>query len=199
MDDNELDELLATRVQPLDPQVHAAVAELVKHARAQGATAVRPHRRRRFVVGWVALGAVVLTAGGTLTAAQLRVPPFQGLEPGVQRIQEPIPVDYVTAAGKDVRCQAFLEFRNLTEDQLDAAHTYVAQRDWSGFGQQAYNTAEKTAGSAAPDSVDRALGEVLVGELTDAAEQAVPVARHDMYATGPAINGHSMTCALGPR
>lgn len=175
------------------------MAELVSATRAEGSAVSRPRRRRRLVVSAVAFGAVVLTAGGSLTAAQLNLPPFQTLEPGVQRIQQAIPVDYTTVTGKAVQCEAFLEFRNLADAQMDVARTYVAQRDWSGFGQQAYDLARRAAGSSSPDLVDRALGEVLDQRLTDAAEDAVPTASKAIDATGPAINGHSMACSTGQR
>jgi hypothetical protein len=143
---------------------------------------------------------VALTAAGTLTAAQLNRPPFQTLEPGVQRIEEPIPLDYVTAAGKDVQCQAFLEFRNLTDDQVEAARTYVADRNWSGFGQRSYDTARRTATPTTVDSVDRELGEVIYQELLDTARDAVPGAGvGNPDATGPNYNGHSMYCPTGQR
>ena len=200
MDDRELDELLATPMQPTPIGVSTAVTELVTDARVEASAATQLHRRRRrFTVGGVALGAVVLTAGGTLTAYQLAVPPFQTLEPGIQRIQEPISVDYVTVTGKDVQCEAFLEFRNLNQDQLDAARIYVATRDWSRFGQQSYDTAKKTAGSSAPDPVDRALGEVLDAKMTDMAAEAVPAAVRAVDTGGPEITGWSMACPTGQR
>lgn len=34
----------------------------------------------------------------------------------------------MTEAGKDVQCQAFLKFRNLSDDLLETARTYVAHR-----------------------------------------------------------------------
>ncbi len=200
MDDSELDTLLATRAQPTNPRVEAAVAELVVAARVEVAAASEPRRtRRRWAGAGVVLGAVVLTAGGTLTAAQLNLPPFQTLEPGIQRIQQPIPVDYAIDTGKAVRCQAFLEYRNLTQRQMDTARTYVAQRDWSGFGQQAYDTAKRTAGTSAPDPVDRAFGDILDREFRKVAQDAVPIASSQIDATGPTISGYSMSCPTGQR
>lgn len=136
---------------------------------------------------------------GPSLRAQLNLPPFQGLEPGVQRVQQAIPVDYTTDVGEAVRCEAFLEFRNLTEDQVDAARDYVAQRDWTGFGQRTYDMARRTAGTSAPDPVDRVMGEILDREFTEAAEDAVPAASRAIDATGPAINGWRMACPTGQR
>lgn len=124
---------------------------------------------------------------------------FQTLEPGVQRVQQPIPVEYVIETGKRVRCEAFLKYRNLTSDQMDAARTYVEQRNWSGFGQQAYDTAKATVGTSAPDRVDKAMRKVLDQEFAEAAAAAVPGASTAIEASGPAVNGHSMACPTGQR
>jgi hypothetical protein len=199
MDDRELDDMLASRGRSTSPQIDAAVAELVVAARAEAARASLRPRRRRWRVGGVALGAALVTAGGTLTAAQLDLPPFQGLEPGVQRVQQPIPVDYVIDTRKDVRCEAFLEYRNLTSDQMEAARTYVERRDWSSFGQRAYDTAKRTTTAATPDAVDRALGDVLDRELAEVARAAVPAASRTAGTDGPAVSGWSMACPTGQR
>lgn len=201
MNDAELDDLLATKVQATHPQVEAAVTALVAAAQAEVAVpaALTHRRRRRRLVGGLALGAVVLTAGGSLTAAQLNMPPFQTLETGVQRIQQPIPVNYTTNAGKAVRCEAFLEYRSLTDDQMDAAQSYVAHHDWAGFGEQAYAEAKATAGTSAPDPVDRALGGVLDREFRAAATAAVPGVSSTIDAAGPTVSGYSMACPTGQR
>lgn len=201
MDDQEIDALLAAGDRPGSPSVDAAVTDLVRRTRAEvlRTAGARSPRRRRMAVGVAVLGAVVLTAGGTLTAAELHVPPFQTLEPGVQRVQEPVPVDYTIDTGKDVHCQAFLEFRNLTGDQLAAARTYVAHHDWSGFGQRAYAAAERRAAHSS-DSVESALAAVLDDEFADLAPLAVPgVSVHHRSDEGPTYNGNSMSCPTGQR
>lgn len=200
MDDHELDSLLAAqRSQQLRPETVAAVADLVRTTRAEVAMTPRRRQRRRLFVGGVVLGGVVLTGGGTLTAAQLGMPPFQTLEPGVQRIQQPITVDYTTVTGKDVQCEAFLEYRHLQQDQLEEARAYVAERDWSSTGQQAYDTAKRTAKPATPDAIDETFNEILDARLEELAEQAVPGAVHDLHTEGPAISGWSMACPTGQR
>lgn len=200
MDDHELDRLLATQVQQPRADTAAAVGDLVRAARVD-VVAASPRRlqRRRLFVGGVVLGAVVLTGGGTLTAAQLGMPPFQGLEPGVQRIQAPIAVDYISVTGKNVQCEAFLEFRHLSQDQLDDARTYVAARDWSRTGQQAYDTAKNVATSSEPDAVDQAFNEVLDERMEKLAVHAVPGAVRNVDAAGPQITGWSMSCPTGQR
>ena len=205
MDDRELDALLARPAPTTSPQVRAAVAELVsssrEHARAAAPAPARQRRRR--LVGAIALAAVALTAGGTLTAAQLDVPPFQTVPAGVQRLQQPVPVDYVTSNGKPVRCQAFLEFHDLTDAQVEAAEDHLAARDWSGFGQQAYDTARRMPDRLSPDPVDTALGVVIGDELTELARAAVPgveiptLPDHDT--DGPTYNGYAMSCPTGQR
>lgn len=199
MHDRELDELLARQVQPTGAGVQAAVSELVTMTRAEVVSTRQPLRRRRLVVGGVVLGAVVLTGGGTLTAFQLNLPPFQTLEPGIQRVQQPIAVDYVIVTGKSVQCEAFLEFKNLDERQMDDARAYVASRDWSGFGQQTYNTAKRTAGSSTPDAIDEAFQVVMENKMEAVAERAVPGAVHKMNTGGPEISGWSMYCPTGQR
>ena len=199
MDDQELDNMLASRHQPTTPQMEAAVGDLVVATRMEATSARLRPSRRRWMAGGVALGAVLVTAGGTLTAAQLNLPPFQSLEPGVQRVQQPIPVNYVIDTGKNVRCEAFLEYRGLTSDQMEAARTYVEQRDWSGFGQQAYDTAGRTTAASTPDAVDHAFGDVLDRELRAAAHAAVPAASPSAVTDGPTISGWSMACPTGQR
>ena len=104
--------------------------------------APRTHRRRR--VGWaaVASGVVLLTAaGGSLTAVQLRTPPFVTVPGGVQRSQPTVPVNYTTTSDAEVSCQAFLEFQNLSRAQLEEVETYVESQDWSPVGQSVYDRA----------------------------------------------------------
>lgn len=200
MDDHALDRLLAMQVQQPHADTAAAVDELVRAARVEVvATSPRRLQRRRLFVGGVVLGAVVLTGGGTLTAAQLGMPPFQTLEPEVQRVQAPIAVDYVSVTGKNVHCEAFLEFRHLSQDQLDDAQTYVAARNWSSTGQQAYDTAKNAAKSSEPDAVDQAFNEVLDARMEKVAARAVPGAVHNADTAGPQITGWSMSCPTGQR
>lgn len=200
VDDRELDSLLSVgRDHPPRAQMLTAVADLVRAARVEAVASPRRPQRRRLLVGGIVAGAVVLTGGGTLTAAQLGMPPFQTLEPGVQRVQQPIAVNYVSVTGKDVRCQAFLEFRHLRHDQLEGARTYVAAQDWSRTGQQAYDAAKRAVGSTAPDAVGDAFNEVLDAKMESVAEQAVPGAVRDVNTKGPEITGWSMTCRTGER
>ena len=112
-------------------------------------------------------------------------------------------MDYITRGGKPVRCQAFLEFRHLSDDQVRAARDHLAGRNWTGFGQHAYDTARKMPDHLSPDPVETALGVVIGDELTELAREAVPGVHvptgpdHDV--SGPVYNGYSMSCPTGQR
>lgn len=108
-------------------------------------------------------------------------------------------MNYVTVTGKDVRCQAFLEYRHLDRHQLNQARAYIANRDWSGTGQQAYDTAKATAPSLTPDTVDEAFSDILDIRFEQLAKQAVPGAVRDIDTEGPQISGWSMACPTGQR
>ena len=64
--------------------------------------------------------AVALSAATTYGAYQLSIPPFVETEPGVERVLEPISVDYTTDKGTVLDCDLYVEFTDVTQAQRDA-------------------------------------------------------------------------------
>lgn len=98
----------------------------------------RPWPRWRIVVP-VGIGVVALSAATTYGAYQLSIPPFVGIEPGVERVTEPISVDYTTDKGTVVDCDLYVEFTNVTHGQRDALNAMSSNPRWDGFGQRTYD------------------------------------------------------------
>ena len=147
MDDKELDELLGRVTTPLARSVSTEVSNLVDATREQTRPrkAVRRTWSRSLVWGGVAAGAILLTAGASVVAAQMGIPPFQGIEDGLQRTTTAIPVDYVESDGHEVRCLAFMEFRNLDAVADSEVEHFIKASDWTGFGQGLFDTAQANA------------------------------------------------------
>jgi hypothetical protein len=100
-------------------------------------------RRRRLRAGVLAPAGVALMAvmgAGTYAAYQLSVPPFVSTEPGVERVTEPITVDYRTDAGTVLDCELYLEFRDVTPEQRLNLNELSKNPMWRGFGQRTYDS-----------------------------------------------------------
>jgi len=134
MNDDELDALLRQAAQPEAPA--AATRDAVARARAQHRP--RPHRRL-LIGGAIVAGALALTAGTTLTAYYLRIPPFQGLPEGSLRTAGFIPLDYTSDEGIEVSCRVFLEFENVDSAGVARVDAAITATDWSTWGQDLYD------------------------------------------------------------
>lgn len=147
MDDDTLDDLLA-RIAPAPSP--AAVSTALQLARQTAAEQCRPSRwqhRRPVVIAAFAAGALLASGAGTLTAYQLGIPPFQGTDPGSERIATPIPVEYTNSLGKQVRCQAFTEWEDLTADQRATLDTLGEDPFWVGYGDRVLASPELQSAS----------------------------------------------------
>jgi hypothetical protein len=194
MDDKELDGLLGRAIRPLASNVSAAVNNLVDATREYTQPTARKRVSRSLVWGSVAVGAMVLTAGASITAAQMGIPPFQSLEIGTQRTKTAIPVDYVEPDGNQVHCRAFMEFRNLDPAADAKVEHFITANDWSGFGQGLFDSvaAKATASSTATDL----LGDAVNAALYEKATQALPgLQRGPADTTDVTFNGSSMSCS----
>lgn len=120
----------------------AALARLVAAEAVDQATEKsklsRNWPRWRMVVP-VGIGAVALSAATTYGAYQLSIPPFVETEPGVERVSEPISVDYTTDQGTVLDCDLYVEFTNVTQAQRDALNAMSSNPRWDGFGQRTYD------------------------------------------------------------
>jgi hypothetical protein len=197
MDDKELDGLLGRAIRPLASNVSAAVNNLVDATRehTQPQPAARKRWSRSLVWGSsVTAGAIFLTAGASITAAQMGIPPFQSLEGGTQRTTTAIPVDYVEPDGNQVHCRAFMEFRNLDAAADAKIEHFITANDWSGFGQGLFDSvaAKATVSSAAT----YLLGDAVNVALYEKATQALPgLQRGPADTTDVTFNGSSMSCS----
>ena len=196
MDDKELDELLGRAMTPLASSVSTEVSNLVdatrEHTRPR--KAVRKTWSRSIVWGGVAAGAILLTAGASVVAAQMGIPPFQGIEEGTQRTTTAIPVDYVETDGHEVRCLAFMEFRNLdAAADLEVEH-FIKASDWTGFGQGLFDTAHANATQSSTATYQ--LGSLIDAALYEKATEVLPgLQRGPATTTDVTFNGSSMSCS----
>lgn len=88
----------------------------------------------------VGLGVATVMGAGTYAAYQLSIPPFVSTEPGVERVTEPIAVDYRTDAGTVLACNLYLEFRDVTSEQSLSLNELSKDPMWHGFGQRTYDS-----------------------------------------------------------
>lgn len=196
MDDRELDELLDRAPKQLNNNVSAAVNDLIETAREHVRPQPSPRKKwsRSAVWGSIAAGAVALTAGASITAAQLGIPPFQSIEPGTQRTTTAIPINYVETDGHEVHCLAFMEFRNLDTAADAKVERFITASDWSGFGQSLFDSVEVKA--TASSSASYLLGDAVNAALFEKATQALPGLQHGPADTTDVIyNGSSMSCS----
>ena len=177
MDDAELDDLMARTAEPLTARTRAATVELAERSRLQlvepqprGFRSLRRRSPGRRPARWLTIaaavlgGAVVLTAGTSLAAYQLSIPPFQDIPDGIQRLTNPVPVDFDRVDGVHLHCLVFLEFRHLSTQDYQRMDSFIATSDWSLFGQRldSHGPAAQARTPAAEsdalfDSIDRVL------------------------------------------
>lgn len=198
MSDGELDDLLHCSVSGPSQAASATAVHLVREVRDEVAGAVPIRRRRRsglrVVVGVVA-AVVVLSGAGTTAAYQLSIPPFSTLEDGVERAQTGVPVTYTNSLGRQVDCLAFIEYRNLTDEQRAAIEAASKGDRWDGrYGQRVLD------GLHIPDAdvykQNTAVSDAVGKDLWAAAKAAVPDMTFMKGVDGPVFNGYSFSCAL---
>lgn len=200
MDDQELDRLL-TASRPSITELQAAKAgELVGQTEAmvrRASPARQQHRLRTIGVAVACLG--VATAGATLTAAQLNLPPFQTSEPGIQRIPDAIPADYVDVEGNPWTCDSFMEFRDLDRSESAKVATYVKDHDWRGFGNDAYQDAQRISGQS-PDQITSTFYAIVGTRLEEHAQHALQgISVRSYIPDEPTYSGSSISCSPGRR
>jgi hypothetical protein len=201
MKDHELDELLCLGAAPPPVAAVAAATELADRTRA-GADELRvdarPDKRRRWwrrrlvLAAGLMAGVVVLSAGTSLTAHQLSIPPFQTVPDGVQRASVPIPLDYQRADGGSIRCQVFMEFQNLGRTQLRRIDDAVAGQDWSPERQR--RLLGRPADAGVPRSEAELFTDKLSTHLHGFAAGVVPDLRDDDGSEQASFNGYGASC-----
>ena len=196
MDDNEFDRILTRPRTKWSSSVSAAVDELIETTRHHTAPPVIARKRwsRGMVWGSVAVGATVLTAGASIAAVQLGIPPFQTLDKGLQRTSTSIPVDYVQTDGTAVRCLAFMEFQHLDGAAVTRVERFVSTHDWAGFGQALFDASPATATLFITPRISA--GHLLDSALFGKAREALPgLIRGPSDTTAISYTGFSMSCS----
>jgi hypothetical protein len=138
MNDAELDGLLGRTAGPLTVRARTTARDMAVRSRFQVAER-RPRRRlsrRRLTILAAVVGGAVLTAGTSLAAYQLSIPPFQTVPQGIQRATNPVAIDFNRVDGVQLHCLVFLEFRHLSAHEYQRVDRFIATNDWSGFGQR---------------------------------------------------------------
>lgn len=197
MDDIKLDELLDHDKRSWGDGVTDAITGMVFATKAEASQ--RPIGRRRahrrgVIIGAVVVGAIALTAGASITAAQMGIPPFQGIEAGTQRVATPVPVTYRETDGTPVACQAFMEFRNLDNDSQAQLESGIKKHDWSHAGQAAYDAAISQGGTS--DEINNRFGDRIRAVLLTEAKAVLPRLVNGPSTTkGVIFNGYGMSCS----
>lgn len=188
MDDRELDELLsaaAPRPSGSEAALARELATAVTHDGWAGDQMVPTRRRRRrtYVIGGAVIGGLALSAAMTQDAWMMSVPPHMTIEPGGQRLYEPIEFVATWGDGKRRTCQLFLEFRGLDEGEMGEIGAYVRTKDWSAWR----DDLSDAAGDDAPGLEDRFRAELqsVVPELGEPVED------------GPRLTGYGTSCEAG--
>lgn len=194
MEDRELDALLLQARPSASEEATASARELASDIASGGRSGAgsRRCRWRRTVIVPLGIGALALAGAGTVTAYQLNVPPFQGLEPGLERTTHGVPFEYRTDAGTHVACQAFVEFRDVTDLQRKQINAMSTDTDWSGYGQQMYNalTLKQRSVQNGPGPT----GDAVLADLDQRALRAAPgTTMHVDH--GPTITGGAISCS----
>jgi len=182
MDDTDLDTALA-RIDRATP-VPQELIPLVERSHAT----IRPRR----VTGRTRRG-IALAAGACVIAAAtvgaigyqdylLSVPPYVGLEDGMQRATTPLKVrpEYGADAGKT--CRLYAEFRGLDRQQLTAVEAILATTDGRALSAQA--VARATDQESYLDGLLHGLAERL--------REAVPGL--SIRGAEPLLAGYTITC-----
>lgn len=196
MDETEFDELLRSGAPTPSTTADRTAVLLARQLQGvdAGATPLgQRHPRRSWAVVAAAAGALTLAGGGTITAYQLSIPPFQTLEDGVQRAQTGIPVTYTNSLNREVECLAFIEYRNLDDEQQNSIEQVAQDDRWDGYGQRVLDSLGIP--DAAPEAQNVAITAVVREDLRDAAQKAVPEMVYMQDSDGPIYNGSSMSCA----
>lgn len=198
-DDVALELLLALPPDPTALVSDEVLAEMVTTTKTEALhsprKASRPPRKR-WVVPFAVGGAVVLSGAGTTAAYQLHVPPFQTLEPGLERTTVGIPVDYVNYRDRRIHCEAFIEFSSVTPAQRHQINALATDTDWTGYGQRLVEGIP-IGDRATLDGEGWALSQALDSDLTARTLRTVPGLAADASPKAPHLTGSSMSCT-GP-
>lgn len=192
----DIDELLRPPPGPVVPD--DVLVNLVSSTRRQAEEhTVRgaERSRRRWTVPVLLGGVIALAGAGTTSAYLMQIPPFQGLEPGLERTTAGIPVDYINYRQRPVHCLAFIEFADVTPTQRTQINAFASRTDWTGYGQSIVDSSPTATRSSLDDDL-RAL-QSLGPDLSRRTVAAVAGLSARPVPKEPRITGYSMSCT-GP-
>lgn len=193
---DEIDGLLkasAPQPGPVADALATGLATAVVHAdRRAGSEQPRVKRRsgrKWFVGGGAAIGVVAFSAAMTGSAWMMSVPPFMTLEPGVQRIYEPISYVATWEDGAQRRCQLFLEFKGLDDNEIEDVAAYVRAKNWTSWRDDLSDAATGADAGDGPDLRERFRVELqsVVPDLRAVSESEA----------GSVITGYGTSCEDG--
>jgi hypothetical protein len=175
------------RADALARDIATAVVHAGRHADSESLGAKRKSARKWLIGGGAAIGVVAFSAAMTGSAWMMSVPPFMTIEPGLQRIYEPI--DYVATweNGEQRRCQLFLEFKGLDDSELEDVAAYVRAKNWTAWRE---DLSDAATGADGPELRERFRVEL---------QRVVPDLRavSASEAAGPIITGYGTSCEDG--
>lgn len=134
MDLAALDALLEHSAPSPSPQAVDIAVQLARHTAEEQRRPRRWILRRPMLIAGVAAGVLLVSGAGMLKTYQLGIAPFQTTDPGSERISTPIRVEYRNSLGEEVRCQAFSEWVDLTEEQRATLNSLAQDPYWVGYG-----------------------------------------------------------------
>lgn len=195
MNEHDLDLLLAdARKDATAPSAalsRLVAAEAIEQA-AENSTPMRGWPRRGILVP-VGIGAVALSAATTYGAYQLSIPPFVTTPSGVERVSDPIPVNYTTDAGTVLECDLYLEFADVTQAQREALNALGSSSVWEGFGQSIYDRLP-VANRAVQDGPEPLWVERVRVRVYEEALQSIPGLKARAAEGTPRLQGATTRC-----
>lgn len=178
-------------VSPSASSISALVASEVA-AQQRGRWRSRRSWRRRGVLIPVGLAVLAGTGAGTYAAYQLTIPPYVATGPGVERVSDPVPVNYRTDAGTRIDCLAYLEFRDVTPVQRRQLNA-ISTDNWSGYGQRIYDGLPAPH-RAVQDGPEELLSDRVTSDLYARARKEAPGVEFRTSDGKPSIEGATIRC-----
>lgn len=195
MHDEELTALLEHAKEDVSPAAATIGGRLAAEVAEQELRSRWSPRRwaRKGILIPVGIGVLAVTGSGTYAAYQLTIPPFVATEPGVERVSDPIPVNYRTDAGRRIDCLAYLEFRDVTAVQRRQLNAMKAKGNWSGYGQRVYDRLP-AANRQVQDGPETMLADRVNVDLYARALKAAPGVGFRTADGTPSIEGATIRC-----
>lgn len=196
MQDEELTTLLERAKEHVSPAASTIggrlAAEVAEHQLGRR-WSPRSWARKGIVIP-VGIGVLAFTGAGTYAAYQLTIPPYVATEPRVERVSDPVPVNYRTDAGRRIACLAYLEFRDVTPLQRRQLNAMSTDGSWNGYGQRIYDRLP-VAHRQSQDGPEPMLADRVDVDLYARALEAAPGIAFRTADGAPSIEGATIRCS----